>query len=367
MAVNATGGIGPAALFTLPDARTANRQPGQDMSANVRVKRSAATLARQAEQSFAKGGAAAASQFASRRQYEKYERDTEINFARILDDDAIPKVEQLLRILNDGKLSQEPSLLSYARALFPDDSDLVVVLREILRRRKLKEAVGKALAALLAQVEAQADPQHLNAGINCALKARLFGQAHLDLAPAMLRGSYRRFLQSDRQSIEEYQEWISCYGHQYRSTILAFIEAALMADAYAATPSSGSVYGDFCGKLGQLRLIRSGDDLFMKQLISNEVIVGLNKSEPDWLIFLFSLLQSPEDIDEHLHYLLGEEFLLYRHHERSAILQPIFRTCRLLPHELFFCAETAQRMFRQFEYLAGLAYKREVIESRMNR
>ncbi|WP_410012236.1 type III secretion system gatekeeper subunit SctW [Sodalis sp. C49] len=366
MAINATGGIGNAGAFSLPDARLTGRQPGQDVATKVKVKRSAASLVKLAEQS-GKSASSAAAQFASRRQYEKYARDTEMNFARILENDAIPKVDQLLRMLNSGNLFQKNAFLLFARSLFPDDSDLVVVLRELLRRRKLNETVGKELAQLLDEVEAQADPRLVNAGINCALKARLFGQAHLELNPAMLRGSYRLFLQQERRALEEYQDWIACYGHQYRNVILAFIEAALMADVYAVTPSSASVYGDFIGKLGQLRLIRSGDDLFMKQLLSNKVINGLNKSETDWLIFLFSLLQFPEDIDDHLHYLIGETFLLRRHDERSAILQPLFRACKLLPHELFVCNESAQRMFIEFEYLAGLAYKREVIENRLNR
>ncbi|HEY0210485.1 type III secretion system gatekeeper subunit SctW [Acerihabitans sp.] len=366
MAINATGGIGNATLFSLPDAKVSGRQPGQDASAKVKIKRSAASLVKLAEQS-GKSASSAAAQFASRRQYEKYERDTEMNFARILDDDVVPKVDQLLRMLKDGNLFQKNLFLQYARSLFPDDSDLVMVLRELLRRRRLDETVGKALSELLADVEAQADSRLLNAGINCALKARLFGQAHLELNPAMLRGSYRLFLQQDRRALEDYQEWIACYGHRYRSVITAFIEAALMADVYAVTPSSPSVYGDFIGKLCQLRLIRSGDDLFMKKLLSNKLIVGLNKSEQDWLIFLFLLLQFPEDIDEHLHHLMGSSFLLLDHHERSAILQQLFRLCKELPLELFFCADSARRMFRELECLAGLAYKREVIASRMNR
>lgn len=364
MAINVTGGTSYASLFNLSESKAGSRQ---DMLAKVKVKRSAASMVKQAETAAAKGGTAAASQFASRRQLDKYQGDAEINFARILDDDAIPKVNQLLRILSDGKLFDKNLFLQFARALFPDDSDLVMVLRELLRRRRFSTAVSEELAELLEEVEAQADPKYLNAGINCALKARLFGQTHLELRPSLLRGSYRLFLEQERRALEDYQDWVTSYGHQFRSQVLAFIESALIADVYAATPSSKTVYGDIIGKLGQLRLIRSSDSLFMTQLLSNKVINGLNKSEPDWLIFFLSLLVSPENLDAHLNYMIGDEFLLFGHNKRSTILQPIFRTCKSLPLELFYSAELAQDMFMRFEYLAGLAYKREVIESRMNR
>ncbi|MGK2888125.1 MAG: HrpJ domain-containing protein [Candidatus Malihini olakiniferum] len=62
-------------------------------------------------------------------------------------------------------------MLQQARALFTDESDLVMILREILYRRNLDEIRRKRLKALLFRVKKKADPKRLKVGINFALKA----------------------------------------------------------------------------------------------------------------------------------------------------------------------------------------------------
>ncbi len=306
---------------------------------------------------------AAATQFANRRLFDKKGESFSDSFERVLDEDAIPKAKSLLKVASVKEESIE-NLLRYARSMFPDDSDLIMVLRELLRRES-NEIVKKRLKALLDEVEAKAEPRETKAGINCALKARLFGQKYLALKPALLRGSYRHFLQNEQNAMEDYKDWISCYGYQHRGQVLDFIESALLTDIDSQDPSSSSLeFGYLIGKLGQLKRLRSGDGLFIKKLLSNNTIASLDKSEPEWLILFFSLLQYPEGISDHLNLLLGSAVLLTYHRERSTILQIVFQACKSLPHELFDNSESAINLLNDLESLASVAYKHELIEGR---
>ncbi len=138
-----------------------------------------------------------------------------------------------------------------------------------------------------------------------------------------------------------------------------------MTDRASQDPSCSELeFGYFFGKLGQLRRLRSADVLFIKKLLSNKVIVNLNKNEPDCLVLLFSLLQHPGGIDEHLNDLLGSDFLLTKHVDRSIAIQSIYRACKLLPHELFKDVEQMYQLLDKLERLADISAKHELIELR---
>lgn len=307
---------------------------------------------------------AGASQFANRRAFEKKSGSLSESFERVLEEDALPKAQSLMKMAS-LKESNLLALLRQARSLFPDDSDLIMVLRELLRR-KLAKTVKEKLEAMLAQAQAEANPREVKAGINCALKARLFGKESLELKPTLLRGSYRLFLQrDDGEAIEDYKDWISCFGYTCRHLVADFIESALVTDRASQDPSCSDLeFGYFFGKLGQLRRLRSADILFIKKLLSNQVIVKLNKNEPDCLVLLFSLLKHPDGIDEYLNELLGNDFLLTKHSDRSIALQSIYRACKLLPQELFKDVEHRPLLLEKLEELAGIGVKHELIEFR---
>nr|WP_250855085.1 type III secretion system gatekeeper subunit SctW [Escherichia coli] len=129
-------------------------------------------------------------QFRHRRDYEKKADSLADSFEQVLDDDVLPKARQILQIIRSQNVSAE-KLLSYIREFFSDDSDLVLVLRELLKRHAADPVVGKRLSSVLQEAQAQAEPRQLKAGINCALKARLFGKA-LMLRPGLLRATYLR-------------------------------------------------------------------------------------------------------------------------------------------------------------------------------
>ncbi|WP_348225865.1 HrpJ domain-containing protein, partial [Salmonella enterica] len=79
---------------------------------------------------------------------------------RVLEDQALPKAKQILTLIrvHGGALED---FLRQARRLFPDPSDLVLVLRELRRRKDLEEIVRKKREALLKHVEEQSDPKTL--------------------------------------------------------------------------------------------------------------------------------------------------------------------------------------------------------------
>ena len=195
-------------------------------------------------------------QFRHRRDYEKKADSLADSFERVLDDDALPKVRQILQIIRSQNVSAE-KLLSYIREFFSDDSDLVLVLRELLKRHAADPVVGKRLSSVLQEAQAQAEPRQLKAGINCALKARLFGKA-LMLRPGLLRATYRQFIRSHEPESELYADWISSYGYRRRYAILDYIEEALLADISARVASSScSEFGYLLGRLSQIKRLRS--------------------------------------------------------------------------------------------------------------
>ncbi|AWK14313.1 type III secretion system gatekeeper subunit SctW [Candidatus Fukatsuia symbiotica] len=286
------------------------------------------------------------------------------SFERVLDEDVLPKVNALLKAVSSLSGVNIENLLRHAHLFFADDSDLALVLRELLRRRNLEEVIRKRLLALLKHVEATADPRRLKAGINSALKARLFGKA-LALNPALIRESYRNFLESDAREIDIYQDWIVSYGYQRRAAIVDFMESTLLTDIESQDPScSRHEFGNLLGKLGQLKLLRSSDELFIKKVLQTPLVCTFNESEKAWLLFMLCVLQQPHNLDDFLREVVGERIFFSRHAQRSVLLQVIYRACRSLPLEIFVEPEDSQLLDDRFKELAEIAYKHEQIERR---
>ncbi|MCW8276870.1 type III secretion system gatekeeper subunit SctW [Pseudomonas sp. PCH199] len=306
---------------------------------------------------------AALAQFRGRRLFELRSDALTDTFERVLEDDTVPKARQ---VLNLARLTDKPVawLLEMARSLFPDDSDLALVLRELLRRRKLETATRQRLETLLQTVVAQGSPKRMNAGINSALKARMFG-ASMAMRAGLLRETYRDFLESDEGPLDCYQDWIALYGPPQRMSVLAFIEAALLTDISAQDPScSRAEFGQLLGRLIDLKHLRSADELFIGSLLGDALICRHNPHEPDWLVFLLGLLAYPDELDQLLLGALGERVLLSAHRERSTVLQKVRRLSLQLPTPLFADEEAPLRLAQQFTRLADIAYAHECIEQR---
>ncbi len=283
------------------------------------------------------------------------------SFERVLEEDVVPKAKQIVAIAKLGDRSIE-WLLAQARAQFPDDSDLVLVLRELLRNKALAESIRQRLETMLAQVISQAPPKRLKAGINAALKAKMFGKT-MEVRAGLMRDTYRSFLESEASSPESYEDWISLYGHQHRGTVLEFIEAALLTDIDAQDPScSGDEFGQLLKKLGELKRLRSADTLFIQRVLGDELVSRYNSSEPDWLVFMLGLLQFPDELEQLLHATFGDGLLLVKHTERAQLLQLLRLLCLALPQALYCDEEALHRVALQFTHLADLVYAHETIE-----
>ncbi|KVU23508.1 type III secretion system regulator InvE [Burkholderia ubonensis] len=307
--------------------------------------------------------AAALAQFHNRRDYDKKRGHLADSFERVLDEEAQPKAQQIVQVAKAHGISLA-ELLRHARALFSDDSDLVLVLRELLRRRQMEDVTRKRLQALLKQIEDQAEPKLLKAGINCALKARLFGKA-LQLSPGLLRASYRQFLQSEAREVDVYADWIGSYGYQRRATVLDFIEGALLTDIDSQDASCSRLeFGYLLGRLGQLKLLRSSDAVFVGGLLANEKVCEFNCNEADWLLFMLSVLQSPQELDTLLADVAGRSALLSRHSEHSILLQALYRACKALSPTLFVDARWQDALLEELRHMANIAYGHERIERR---
>lgn len=308
---------------------------------------------------------AAMAQFRSRRDYEKKSgAAAETSFDQVLDDEAATKFDKLVKILKGAEGANIENMLRHARSLFPDESDLVLVLRESLRRRNLDEVTRKRLKALLSQVEKEADPKRLKAGINVALKARLFSKT-LMMSPALMRESYREFLESEEHEIELYQDWISTYGVEKRGVVINFMEDAILSDIDSADPSCSHIeFGYLLGRMGQIKLIRSCDIIFIQGVLSHEFIREINHEESIWLQFMFGALLEPLELREFLTQTLGDYLLFVSKSDRAKLLQIIYISFKKMPHEAFNSSDERQELLDSIEVIADKALLHENIERR---
>jgi type III secretion system YopN/LcrE/InvE/MxiC family regulator len=285
------------------------------------------------------------------------------HFERVLDEDAHPKAQQVLKVAKNPNLSAE-DLLQQARSMFPDASDLIVVLRELLRRRNLDEIVRIRLQQALAQAEDEAPPKAMKAGINIALKARLFG-AKLALSALLLRASYRQFLESEEHEVAIYEDWIASYGHERRALVVEFLESALVADMLAQDPSCSRIeFGNLLGKLNQLKLLRSSEALFIDSMLGDPVVKVHNNREGDWLVFMLGLMQAPRELDELLMDTVGDRIFISSHATRSRVLQAIRQACKALPRHFFVDEEEIEPLWDRFRQLAAVSFRNELMELR---
>jgi len=314
--------------------------------------------------------ASVATQFRNRRDLEKKGAASGENFERVLEEDAGPKAQKLVEVLAVQHLSLDV-LLAQARGLFPDDSDLFLVLRELLKRKQLGRIQRSRLEQLLDKVTRDADPKMLRGGINCALKARLFGAA-LGLQASLLRQSYRRFLESNGRPLDDYEDWISSYGYKARHPVLDFLEESLASDIRAEDPSCGHLeFSYLLGNMRKLHLLRTADREFISSLLTRKLTPPRDEEEADWLLLLCTLLGRQVPAEQVLRQALGAS-LLTTHADRSAWIGAVRGACKRLPPELFAqpgeTTEDARAvtadMLDAFDRLTDHSYAAELLEQR---
>ncbi|MFC6841790.1 type III secretion system gatekeeper subunit SctW [Xanthomonas theicola] len=277
--------------------------------------------------------ASVATQFRNRREFENKTAASGEDFARVLDEEAAPKAQKLVRALAVPDLSMD-ALLRQARSLFPDDSDLFLVLKELLKRKQLASVQRKRLEGLLETVKHQADPKILKGGINCALKARFSGTA-LGLQASLLRQTYRRFLQSEGKPLQDYEDWIASYGYKVRHRVFEFVEESLVSDILAEDPSCSCVeFGYLLAHMRKLHLLRTADLEFVNSLLAKKLTPRYVEEEKDWLLLMCALVDRGVPAAQLLPEAL-DACLLPTAAERSVWLNAVRSAYKRLPAELF--------------------------------
>jgi len=294
------------------------------------------------------------SMFATRRDFEKKRGELEENFDQVLESDVSEKVEKIVSQIDVGNLSVD-ELLQYAAGLFPDESDLVLVLSELVRQNKAKEIEDPVLQGALEEAIRRADPRRLKAGINVALKSRLFS-ARMAATPAALRQCYRQFLENLDLAVSLYQGWISDFGADRRAQVVDFIESALFADMHAHDPScTRAEFGAVLAALRQLRMLRSSDERFV---LSLKAAWGLDDSMS--VLVLLTVLQNPYDVRDILYRILGDGLRLASPRNRSIVVQALLSGFKWIPGELFVLDDAREHVLSEISSMADLAYETEV-------
>ncbi|WP_113228279.1 YopN/LcrE/InvE/MxiC type III secretion system gatekeeper [Escherichia coli] len=277
---------------------------------------------------------AALTQFMKKKIYEEQLANFLDGEEYVLEDQPIEKTDKVMEALK-AATTHDYEVYSFAKKLFPDESDLVVVLRAILRKKQISENVRLNAEALLKKVNQETTKKFINSGINSALKAKLFGQA-LSLNPKLLRASYRQFLMAEDDAVDTYVEWIGSYGYQNRMLVTKFIKETLFSDINALDASCSSLeFGMFLNKLSQLLSLQSAEALFLKTLMNNPIIKKFISAEDYWIFFLILLIKFPETAEELLKNALVTLPADANYKDKTLLLKAIYSGCTNLPFSLF--------------------------------
>ncbi|MFH5255808.1 type III secretion system gatekeeper subunit SctW [Burkholderia semiarida] len=309
-----------------------------------------------------------ASQFQRRREFERKRNSDGDSFDRVLDEDAEPKAEKLFQIATVQR-STLAQLLQQARKLFPDESDLYSVLKELLKRKQLSRAQRSTLQGLTTEVERQADPKSLKGGVNCALKAKLFGRK-LKIRAQLLRQTYRKFLECDGAVLSEYEGWIGTYGHEHRQAVMSFVEESLSTDIHASDPSCSVVeFGYLIGHVKKLQRLRAADVDFVGGLLGREVLPDGAEAdalarEEVLLLLLCGLLRADDPVRSVLPNTLRTYLDRASKRDRAVVIAAVRHAYRMLPDELFVNERDLDEVAHDFNQMMDDACELERQEDR---
>ncbi|MCU5773769.1 type III secretion system gatekeeper subunit SctW [Erwiniaceae bacterium BAC15a-03b] len=282
----------------------------------------------------------------------------------LLEDDPGARLDALWRILRVSGINNIALLLQQLKALFPDVSDRLVALRQMLRQRNLAETERELIEQAIATLIESENPKHLKSGINVALKARLFGKA-LNLSPAIIRESYRHFIESDETEREIYLHWVLMFGGSRRHMVINFMESAVLADMNASDPGcSAAEFGDLLGRLTQIKIIRSSDHLFIKCASNDQFIGQFAISEDQWLLFLLPLLKAGDLLYQQLEQLAGGVIMRQPTRRKVSFVQKIFKLIAAFPAQIYDCCDQQEILHQHFITLIDHGYSQEMVENR---
>jgi len=217
-------------------------------------------------------------QFKRTSQAEKNKTKSTDPYERILEEDSESGIDKLQIISKSAEFAKE-NFLQFARSMFPDDTDLILVLRELIRRRKIGNIDTTEFEELLDQVWENTDKKQTQAGLNVALKSRLFSKKMRASAKA-LRESYRHFLTSEESELFQYEELIEQYGHEKRHVAIDYIETALLNDIQSHDPSCSKLeFGSLLSHVVTFKKIKASEMAFCHAFLRNNIKFLLLENE----------------------------------------------------------------------------------------
>jgi len=178
----------------------------------------------------------------------------------MLEDKADEKLGTIVK--NIHKLQDLAKFINFSRSLFPNDSDLMLALRELLLSRQLSELQKRKIKASISDLEKFCDNKKMNSGINVGRLAKRFSNQKGDksISAKELRNSYLRFLELDIPASFIYQDWIDEFGCHNRTRLLSFTLSALVADMKASVPGIHfEEFGSLSAKLSDARILHTLD------------------------------------------------------------------------------------------------------------
>jgi type III secretion protein W len=278
---------------------------------------------------------------------------------RILDADGEEKVDELFNLTKRDVVGME-MLLREARRRFHDDSDLILALRELRRRRKLDGEPVDVVERAMDEVMREGDARQIRAGINVALKAKVYGRK-LRLNAVRLRQLYRRFLESDGAHVAIYEDWIKQFGMHRRKRVVEYVGAALVCDMHSLDPSCGGAveFGPLLGTLNCVRMLTSADELFIAHLLGASLENDVLVTEDRALALMLGGLQRPFEIDEVLLEHLGAIFASLDPEGSAQLLQRVLRGFAGIPIPLYGDAQERQEMLSALRATLSQCYADE--------
>ncbi|SUC02850.1 type III secretion system gatekeeper subunit SctW [Proteus penneri] len=242
----------------------------------------------------------------------------------------------LLMFKKSGQSIQE--LLAYLRQMFPDESDLVMVLRELLRKKKLGAQLDAGIENEIARLLEGKNAKNIKAGINIALKAKTFAKL-LALNPTVLRDLYRSYINLDIEPIFFFQMWMEEYDIKQCTIILTFLSQSLLCDMQSLMPScaQSSEFGQLLERVNKLRELYSFIELSMSFFKNIELKNTISEKQLYQLI-LYGMTY-PGDMNKYLISLLSGEWEKLLITIKMKLLQGIRNMFNKFPENLFLSDE----------------------------
>ncbi|OJB93268.1 type III secretion system gatekeeper subunit SctW [Yersinia ruckeri] len=280
-----------------------------------------------------------ASQFNRRKELRSQSEESSLYTDRILDDNADEKISHIEKVFNREVMTPK-QLRSYLVQYFPDASDMLMAIFELLRRKKLTEKILKALNELKSQLQEEDIDRGTEAGVNVALSARLFSSS-LKKSSSELRNIYREFICYDGPTIYIYEQWVDEIDGQQREVMLRYLTRALACDLQAIPTGNINVieFGNLFRRVGSLRELHSAEFMFLQKIIRSDLI-DKNKGNETALAKIFITgIRNADDYERILSEFIENFFSVTTLETKAIFIQMLITGFSTISVDLFFSLE----------------------------